>query len=238
MPGWTNPAISGTFNTGSIGACAAGSDCNESSSFSITDPISGISVSGNVSFATVDVAGVTTSALLDSSVTIDNPSTSGVPWFFTAAVFLSDTFDATDSEFGGVGEAGSFANSGPGSVNAQTQGRLYYQGVAGSGLVVGGSASNVPYGSGFDSPQIFSSGPGGFWSIAQTSTTLSGQTQLIGMLTAGVASGSEVEVSNFLVETGDSADLFALPEPGSFVLLATALMVAIAARTRFRRRAS
>jgi len=240
--GWNSSATGGTFNTGANTLCGVGGSCDEFSTFSITDPTTGVTVNGDVSFATTDVSGVTTSALERvSDVTIDNPSISS-GWVPVAVVFSSDQFDPTGSELGGVGQSGYFANdSGFGDVQAQAQGRMYYQGLAGSGLDEGVWTSAIPLGPGFDTPMnggtwFSQSGPVGFFgSIAQTGT-LSGQTQLVGMLTAGAAPGSEVVLpGSFLVEIGDDADLQAeVPEPGSFPLVGAGLFLAAAARRRLR----
>jgi hypothetical protein len=211
----------GTFNTGTNTACGVGASCNQSGAFSYTDGPTGVTVTGNVSFTTTDVGGVTTQALMDiSGVTIDNPG--DVSLVNVAIAFLSDQIDPTAAATAGVAETGYFASdSNPNnSLNGEAQGRMYEQ--------TGAWLSNVPVGFGVETGQAFATnqiGPIPFTLTAQT-PTISAQTQLIGLLTLSISQGTEMVLpGSFLVEIGDTAAVgdATVPEPSTWMLLGTGL---------------
>jgi hypothetical protein len=139
--GWVAVAAGGTFNTGANTNCGVGANCAENSAIAVL--AGGISITGAVAFTTTDVAGSTTSALEQATLTIDNTNAccagAGASTNVLVA-FVSDEFDPSVVGPAGVGIFGAFANDGNGNapfVTADSQGQMNY-------LANGGAWNGAP----------------------------------------------------------------------------------------------
>ena len=212
------PTNSGTFNTGSINTCGVSASCNETSSFSLTDGATGITIAGTVTFTTDFLTDATVMAEMSiSSLTIDNPSAGFTP---VAIVFLSDQFTAAPTQAESVAFAGTFANdTGSGNVNTQVQGALNFES--------GGSTPGVPGPFDYRTPAVDAAnvpGPVPF-SGGGTTSAQTGITQLIGAILVDVDQHSEVLV-------GDPFTFASAPEPAPLWLAGAGLAAVMAARRR------
>lgn len=114
--------VAGAFNTGGNTNCGIAGNCNEVSAFNVVDA-TGLTFNGSITFTTNDVAGFSTSALEQVTMTVDNPNAAGVINLVVA--FVSDQFDPSVGGPAGVGIFGTFPSDNNGAfVSADAQGEM------------------------------------------------------------------------------------------------------------------
>jgi hypothetical protein len=233
--GWFAVGVGGTFNTGNNTNCGIAANCAENSAINVL--AGGIAITGAVAFTTTDVAGSTTSALEQATLTIDNTNAccagAGASTNVLVA-FVSDEFDPSVAGPAGVGIFGAFANDGNGNapfVTADSQGQMNY-------LANGGAWNGAP---GFGSFSLTTPlvgwtgvGPVPFWELAVGGSVGSIQ-ELVGVVGADVSGDSEVTFP-VTIEDDDTSFLDAeAPEPASFLLLGVGLAAVGLSRRRMAR---
>ena len=223
-PGGIQPNPFNTINTGGNTGCGLGASCNETSAFFVNGVGgpggTGVDISGNITFTTTDVAGVTTSALENVTMTVDNAT--GIAPINVIVGFVSDEFDPSAAGSAGVGISGVFTNDdGTSPVTALAQGEMDY-------YVNGGTWNGAPGAGSFNltTPLIgeVNGGPTPFWTATSIPGPILGVQELVGYVGVTVASDSVV---SFPMDFEDD-DIGALaedaPEPGSYLLFGVGLI--------------
>jgi len=217
---FVNPGVGGTFNTGNNTNCGIAANCNEASAFAFVDPITGLTFNGFAAFTTTNVAGFTTSALEQVTMTVDNPNVGGGNINLIMA-FVSDQFDPSIGGPAGVGIFGAMLNDGGGGgglVTADAQGEMDYSNGGFGGIPGLGSFSlTTPLVGEVNGP------PTPFWTFVTTPGSPAGINSLVGFVGVDV-SGNSMVTFPVSIEDNDTQFLDSeAPEPGSFLLLGAGL---------------
>ena len=219
--GGVQPNPFNTINTGGNTNCGIGASCNETSAFFGNNVGgTGVDVSGNVNFTTTDVVGLTTQALENVTMTVDNATGAGPVNVIVA--FVSDEFDPSAAGSAGVGISGVFTNDdGISPVTALAQGEMDYYvngGVWGGAPAVGSFNLTTPL------VGEVNGGPTPFWTATSIPGPILGVQELVGYVGVDVNTDSVV---SFPMDFEDD-DIGALaedaPEPGSYLLFGVGLI--------------
>jgi len=235
---WINPGVGGTFNTNGNTNCGIAANCNEVSAFNVVNAggVLGLDFNGVAAFTTTDLAGNTTSALEQVTMTVDNTVVGG-PSENLIVAFVSDQFDPSIGGPAGVGIFGALLNDGGGGgglVTADAQGEMDYSNGGFAGFPGIGSFSLVtPLVGEINGP------PTPFWTFVNTPGSPAGINELVGF--AGVdVSGNSVVTFPITIEDNDQQFLESeAPEPGSLFLLGgglAALFVGLRRRANLQAR--
>jgi len=196
----------------------------------------GLAVSGVIAQRDVEVAGVTTSALM--RVTNLTFADIGLGAISDTMYFFGDQFDPSIAGSAGVGIIGQYQSTAGflGDIpyaSAQAQ-MNYVQAIV---------APGVPVGFSLTTPATFVTcvvcSPVGFWESARVPLAPGGVQELVGALGVTLQSGSAVVLpGSVLIDDNDPTDYLneVAPEPGTVALLGSSL-IGLVALARRRRRA-
>ncbi|HTX38092.1 MAG TPA: PEP-CTERM sorting domain-containing protein [Bryobacteraceae bacterium] len=211
-----------TINVAGNTNCGIGASCNESSAFFANGVGgTGVDISGVINFTTTDAGGLTTQALENVTMTVDN-ATAGSPSVNVIVAFVSDEFDPSAAGSAGVGISGVFTNDdGITPVTADAQGEMDYYANGGvwNGAPGAGSFSLV-------TPLVGVAGaaPTPFWTATAIPGPITGIQELVGYVGVDVAGDSVVSFPMDFEDDDISALAEDAPEPGSYLLFGAGLV--------------
>jgi hypothetical protein len=210
------------FNTGGNTFCGIGNNCNETSGF-FGNNIggSGLNVLGNITFTTTDVAGTTTSAWENVTMSVDN-TTPASPAVNLIVAFVSDEFDPSGAGSAGVGISGVFTNdNGVSLVTADAQGEMDYYangGVWGGAPQAGSFFLRTPL------VGVVNAAPTPFWTATVLPGPIVNIQELVGYVGVDVAGDSVVSFPMSFEDDDVGALSAEVPEPGSYLLFGAGLI--------------